>query len=84
MNIRNPYTKNSLANDLKITCKRLTKELSKLEYEILTRFPYYNKNCQILGRRIYKFLLQEIGELEETEVSKIMAHKFTQDINPNN
>jgi len=67
------YTKKELAIDIKITSKRLTKELITLEPELLEKFPYYSRNCQILSRQVYKYILEQIGTDDPTEVKEILA-----------
>lgn len=80
MKTRNKYTKKSLAKRAQITSKRLTKVLKPMEFELKAKFPEYNKNSQILGRRIFRFLLVEVGQLEKEEVEKIMAELLLEDI----
>lgn len=71
MTTRNPFTKQQLAKDLGITSKRLTKELLILEPDLKVNFPDYNKQSQILNRKVYKFILEEQG-LEPNEIKEIM------------
>lgn len=61
MAVSYPYTKKQLASDLNWNIHKLTRELLILEPELLVKFPHYNRNRQILGRRIYEFLLSELG-----------------------